>query len=106
MGKDRISVERLAEVCATNPAKAQGWYPKKGAIIKGGDADVVLLDNKRRQVITDKDVRGRSDYTIYKNLEVIGAPLKMVLSRGKKVIVDGRTVGQAGHGRYVPFWGW
>jgi len=106
VGKGRISVQRLVEVCATNSAKAQGWYPKKGAIIKGGDADVVLFDDKRRHIITDKDVRGRPGYTIYKNLEVIGAPLKMVMSRGKKVIVDGKTVGQSGHGQYVPYTGW
>jgi len=106
VGKGRISVERLAEVCATNPAKAQGWYPKKGAIIRGGDADLVLFDDKRRHVITDEYTRGRSDYTIYKNLELIGAPLKMVMSRGKQVIVDGKTVGEPGHGEYVPYCGW
>jgi dihydropyrimidinase len=106
IGRNRISVERLVEVCATNPAKAQGWYPKKGAIIKGGDADLVLLDDKRRHVITNGDIRGRSDYTIYKNLEVIGAPLKMVMSRGRKVIVDGKTLGKPGHGKYVPNLGW
>lgn len=106
VGKDRIKVERLAEVCATNPAKAQGWYPKKGAIIKGGDADVVLFDDKRRRVIKEDYTRGRSDYTIYKNLELIGAPLKMVISKGKKIIIDGKTVGKPGHGKYVPYCGW
>jgi dihydropyrimidinase len=106
VSKGRISVERLAEVCATNPAKAQGWYPKKGAIIKGGDADVVLFDDKRRRTITDEDIRGRSDYTIYKNLELVGVPIKMVMSRGSKVIVDGKTVGKSGHGEYVPYNGW
>jgi len=66
----------------------------------------VLLDDKRRHVITNGDIRGRSDYTIYKNLEVIGAPLKMVMSRGRKVIVDGKTFGKPGHGKYVPNFGW
>lgn len=106
VGKGRITVERLVEVSATNPAKAQGWYPKKGAIIKGGDADIVIFDDKRSHVITDEYSRGRSDYTIYKNLELIGAPLKMVISRGKKVIEDGKTVGDSGHGKYVPYYGW
>ena len=106
VGKGRISVEKLVEVCATNPAKAQGWYPKKGAIIKGGDADIVLFDDKRRHIISDEYTRGRADYTIYKNLELIGAPLKMVMSKGKMVIADGKTVGAPGHGKYVPYWGW
>lgn len=106
VAKNRITVEKLVEVCATNPAKAQGWYPKKGAIIKGADADVVLFDDKRRHVVTDEYCKGRSDYTVYKNLELVGAPLKMVMSKGKKVLVDGITVGQPGHGNYVPYWGW
>jgi dihydroorotase-like cyclic amidohydrolase len=71
-------------------------------ILKGGDGDIVPFDDKRRYVIGDEYTRGRSGYTIYKNLELIGAPLKMVISRGRKVIVDGRTVGAApGHGKYV-----
>ena len=45
--KNRISLEKLVEVCCENPARIFGIYPKKGTISVGSDADLVLVDLQR-----------------------------------------------------------
>ncbi|HRE30253.1 MAG TPA: amidohydrolase family protein, partial [Anaerolineales bacterium] len=36
----KISLNRLVELCCTNPARIFGLYPKKGTLAVGADADV------------------------------------------------------------------
>ena len=48
VNNERISIERLAQVASENPARIFGLYPEKGAIIPGADADLVVVDLKRR----------------------------------------------------------
>jgi dihydropyrimidinase len=54
VNKGRISIERLAQVASENPARIFGLYPNKGAIIPGADADLIVVDLKRRATITKK----------------------------------------------------
>ena len=43
VAKGRISKEILVEGFATEPAKINGIYPRKGALEIGSDADIVIL---------------------------------------------------------------
>ena len=52
VNKGRITIERLAQVASENPARIFGLYPKKGAILPGADADLIVVDLKRRAKIT------------------------------------------------------
>lgn len=47
----------MAEVLSENPAKLYGAYPRKGAILPGSDADIVVYDPGCRY---DR-LRGRHD---------------------------------------------
>ena len=52
VNKGRISIERLAQVASENPARIFGLYPKKGVIVPGADADLIVVDLQRRATIT------------------------------------------------------
>ncbi|MFN3410534.1 MAG: amidohydrolase family protein [Exilispira sp.] len=45
---DKIPIERLIQLTSENAAKFYGIYPVKGAILKGSDADFVLIEKDKR----------------------------------------------------------
>ncbi|MEC7884058.1 MAG: amidohydrolase family protein, partial [Chloroflexota bacterium] len=61
----RISIEHFANITSTNAAKILGMYPKKGAIAKGSDADIVLFDPDMKKTITLDGLHADSDYSIW-----------------------------------------
>ena len=47
----RLTLRRLVELTATAPARIFGLHPRKGAIVPGADADLVVFDPERRRVL-------------------------------------------------------
>lgn len=86
---------------ATNPAKMYGLYPRKGSIVVGGDADIVLWDPQCRREIRNDQLHHAVDYTPYEGRSVQGWPV-LTLVRGKVVSRDGEFVGAAGQGQFLP----
>ncbi|MDI6739268.1 MAG: amidohydrolase family protein [Candidatus Edwardsbacteria bacterium] len=76
----------LARHLALNPAKIAGLYPKKGAIRKGSDADLVVLDTngKERAIRSSLSEVYESYAGKTTKLEV-----KHVLLRGEMAVKDG-----------------
>ncbi len=100
VAKGRISLARMVDLVATNPAKIFGLYPRKGAIVEGADADLVVFDPNRKRVIHAPEMHSRSDYDVFEGFEVTGWP-HATISRGE-VIVTGRKVeARAGRGEFV-----
>ena len=97
----RISLNRMVELLATNPAKFFGLYPRKGTIAVGSDADIVVFDPERRHTISASTHHSKSDYNLFEGTEVTGTP-EVVLLRGR-VLVDGdELVAQPGIGQFIP----
>jgi dihydropyrimidinase len=96
----RISLNRMVELLATNPAKLFGLYPRKGTIAVGSDADIVVFDPSRRHTISASTHHSKSDYNLFEGMDVTGSP-EVVLLRGHVLIEDGRLVAQSGIGQFV-----
>jgi dihydropyrimidinase len=100
VGQGRISLNRLVELCCTNPAKIFGLYPRKGTLAVGSDADVVIWDPNRKKTMSAKTSHQRTDYNLYEGWEVTGWPEKVYL-RGN-LLVDGETWnGEPGGGMWL-----
>jgi dihydropyrimidinase len=96
-----ISVERWVETCCTTPARMFGMYPRKGSIVPGADADVLIWDpNGHTSIGVDKKHHMNMDYSAYEGFEVDGK-VDTVLSRGTVVVENDRFVGRKGHGQYI-----
>jgi dihydropyrimidinase len=96
----RITLNRMVELLATNPAKLFGLYPRKGTIAPGSDADIVIFDPQKQVTLSAATHHSRSDYNLYEGTQVTGAP-EIVLRRGE-VIVDGdQLLGKPGSGQFV-----
>jgi len=96
----RFSANRFVELVSTAPAKLFGLYPRKGTIAVGSDADLVIFDPNREEIISAKTHHMRVDYSMFEGIHTIGAP-KTVFSRGKAVIDAGKFVGHPGAGQFI-----
>jgi len=97
----RVNPCRLVQLLSENPAKIFGLYPKKGAIQKGSDADLVLFDPTRVWEIRQSSLHSGAPYTLYEGRRVLGKPL-LTMQRGKIVVENGEMKGISGTGRFLP----
>ena len=97
--KRRMSLERFVAVTSANAAKILGFYPRKGAIAPGSDADIVLIDPDIRKTLAKSDFHV-SDYSPWEGWNVNGWPVTTIL-RGKVVVSDGTLHGDPRDGRLV-----
>jgi dihydropyrimidinase len=97
----RITLNRMVDLLATQPAKLFGLYPRKGTIAVGADADLVVFDPERRETISASTHHSKCDYSLYEGTEVVGGP-EHVLLRGSLLVEDGELVAAPGTGRFVP----
>src|ERR671935_1394954 len=96
----RISLNRMVELLATNPAKLFGLYPRKGTIAPGSDADVVIFDPEKRHLLSAATHHSKVDYNLYEGIEVTGSP-EIVLLRGNVLVENGELVAEPGVGEFV-----
>jgi dihydropyrimidinase len=97
----RITLHRMVELLAANPARLFGLYPRKGWIGVGADADIVLFDPACRRTITASQHHSRCDYNLYEGTEVVGWPVTTIV-RGQVIVDDGRLIAEPGAGCFVP----
>jgi dihydropyrimidinase len=99
VGEGRISPNQFVALTSTNPAKIFGLYPRKGALLPGSDADIVIWDPTRPIKYGLAHSHHRTDYNLYEGWDLMGFPEKVLL-RGQ-VIVDGeKWLGKRGMGRF------
>ncbi|QEW20019.1 D-hydantoinase/dihydropyrimidinase [Marinibacterium anthonyi] len=96
----RLTMNEFVAVTSTNIAKILNMYPKKGAVLVGADADLVVLDPKKGKTISAATQASIIDYNVFEGMEVTGLP-RFVLTRGKVAVMDGEMKGEAGHGAFV-----
>jgi dihydropyrimidinase len=96
----RISLNRMVELLATNPARYFGLYPRKGTIAVGSDADIVVFDPERKMTISAATHHSKSDYNLFDGTEVTGVP-EVVLLRGRVLVEGEELVAQPGLGEFI-----
>jgi dihydropyrimidinase len=101
VGSGKITANQFVALTSTNQAKIFGLYPRKGALLPGSDADIVLWDPGKKARHGVMMSHQRTDYNLYEGWELTGMPEKVFL-RGQ-LIVDGETwLGRAGMGEFLP----
>ena len=75
-------------------------YPRKGAIVEGADADLVIFDPTRKVIVTAAEMHSRADYDPFEGFEVTGWP-KMTISRGVEIVSDRKVDATVGRGEFI-----
>jgi dihydroorotase len=96
----RLSLARFADLASAGPARIFG-IAGKGRIAVGFDADLTVVDLKRRRTITDAWIASRCGWTPFDGMAVAGWPVGTVL-RGERVMWEGSLLA-AGTGQPVRF---
>ena len=95
-----VSLCKLVEIMAEKPARIFGLYPRKGVLQKGADADVLIFDPTREHVINATNQHTKTDYTMYENRRVLGAP-ELVMQRGEVLLENGELKAARGRARFL-----
>ncbi|HEX3788556.1 MAG TPA: dihydroorotase family protein [Pseudonocardiaceae bacterium] len=96
--KRGLSLGRIAELTAWNPARRYGLHTK-GDLAEGFDADIALVDPDRSWVVDPADSFSTQEYTPFRGME-IGASVTATFVRGRQVYGGGQVLGTP-TGRYL-----
>jgi dihydropyrimidinase len=96
----RITPNEFVAVTSSNIAKILNIYPRKGAIVEGADADIVVWDPTRSKTISAQTQHSAIDYNVFEGVQVTGLP-RFTLTRGQCVVTEDRLDTEEGHGQFV-----
>lgn len=97
----RLSLQRFVDLTSHGPQRLFG-IRGKGRIAVGWDADLTIVDLKRREIIRDSWIESRVGWTPYNGKEVTGWPVGTFV-RGRRVMWQGELV-KSGFGEPVRFY--
>ncbi len=100
VSKRGMSLQRFVDITSANAAKIMGYYPRKGAIATGSDADIVLIDPTVHKTLSMNDFH-ITDYSIWEGWEINGWPVTTIL-RGNVVVENDQFFGNLGDGQFIP----
>jgi dihydroorotase len=96
----RLSLQRFVDLTSAGPARLFG-IAGKGRVAVGYDADLTIVDLKRRATIEDSWIGSRCGWTPYAEMTVTGWPVGTII-RGRRVMWEGEIL-TPGQGEPVRF---
>jgi dihydroorotase-like cyclic amidohydrolase len=96
----RLSLTRLVELTARAPARVHSFYPRKGTLLPGADADLMVVDPGLHWTIDQSRVYTRAGYSIFEGRQGRGWPV-LTMVRGIVVAREGRPVVDEAVGQLV-----
>lgn len=97
-----LTLEHVVRLISANGAKRFGLYPRKGAILPGSDADLVLVDLGKKTTIRRAGLHtaARDCDHLYDGA-TFHASIEATIVRGKTVFRHGKILGRPGDGHFV-----
>lgn len=90
VNKGKMTLERFVDMTSHGPNRLF-QIAGKGRIAVGYDADLTIVDLKRKQVIDNSWIASKPGWTPYDGVEVTGWPVGTIL-RGHKVMWEGELI--------------
>ena len=96
----KLSLERFVDLSSAGPSRIFN-IARKGRIAVGYDADLTIIDLKRRETITNSWIAGKAGWTPYDGMTVTGWPVGTIVN-GNTAMWQGELV-TAASGRAIEF---
>ncbi len=97
---EKQRIRYIARKMSATPAQIFGLYPRKGAILPGSDADLVIYDPRPSITIQTENIRTIGGYTPYDGMTMQGY-VRTTISRGQVLVREGEFFGEAGRGLFL-----
>ena len=91
---------RAARLLCEGPRGGFGLWPRKGSLLPGADADLVILDPAEAWVVDPAALVMPAGWSPYAGRALRGR-VRQVLARGEEVFAGGAVVSQPGRGGLV-----
>jgi dihydropyrimidinase len=100
VNRGRLTPSEFVAITSANCARLFNLYPRKGCIVEGADADLVLWDPSATKTISVKTQHSLGDFNIFEGRALRGLATH-TLSQGRLVWADGDLRAVKGAGRYI-----
>lgn len=96
----KIDLQTFVRTASTNAAKIFNLFPRKGTILPGSDADLVVFDPNYRGALSARTQTSAVDYHAFEGWTVQGRP-SVVTLRGEIAARNGQLTGPIGRGQFL-----
>lgn len=87
----RLTAEQMCGYLSETPARLYGLYPKKGTLLPGSDADIVVWNPEVKRILSKETQLTAADYHPYEGTDVWGMAEQVYL-RGHLTTEGGKVV--------------
>src|SRR5262245_31568688 len=97
-----MALDAFVRFSSTNAARIVGLYPRKGTILPGSDADIVLWDLDAEWTVDAASQQfSKNPWSPFDGRAVRGRAMR-TLVRGETVFAAGEIVVEPGYGQFLP----
>ena len=95
-----LTLEQFVALNCENPARFCGFYPRKGVIAVGSDADLIIVDPAYSVRLGSQTQHMPVDWCAYEGMQVSAYPV-FTISRGEVIVENRRFCGVRGRGQFL-----
>ena len=96
----RLNFNQMVNLVSSTPSEIFGISPRKGTLVEGSDADIVIWNPEADSIISVKSHHMNCDINIFEGIPVKGRA-EYVIRGGNVVIEDGSLVSGASAGKFL-----
>jgi dihydropyrimidinase/dihydroorotase len=101
VNKGRLSIEQMVKATSEGTARLLNLYPRKGALVPGADADIVVVDPHREWTVRSQEMVTRAkEWSPYEGMKLKGIPVSTLVMG--ELVAENRQVTGKPNGRFVP----
>ncbi len=100
VNEGRLEWTDVARLLAKNPASIYNMWPRKGDLLPGGDADIIVYHPRKESIVTAEALHTVGGYSPYEGMKIVGKVVHNI-RRGQFLVRAGKFVGERGSGQYI-----
>ncbi len=98
--RGELELQQVVRYMSEEPARLFGLYPKKGAVMPGSDADLVMVDLKGTWTVEEDKLHSLNPLNPWEGRTLMGN-IRSTMLRGRIIFQDDAILGKPGDGQFV-----